>query len=100
MAKDELEVKCPECQTILIVDRKTGKVLETRKPLVDDPSGDRFEDARARVLGQGDRAQKLFEEAKQKEKDKFARLDAFFKEKKEELKDQPIERPDNPFDRD
>lgn len=100
MSKTPLEVTCPDCQTILIVDPKSGKVLETRRPLVDDPSGDRFEDARKRVLNQSERAEKLFEEARNKEKDKFARLDAFFKEKKDEYKDQPVEKPENPFDRD
>lgn len=97
---ETLEVKCPECNTILIVNRKTGAVIETRKPLIDDSTGDRFEDARQRVLSQKDRVEKAFQSAKQREKEKFARLDAFFKEKKDEYKDQPIEKPDNPFDRD
>jgi hypothetical protein len=97
---EPLTITCPDCKTILIVDRKTGKILEVRKPLVDDPSGDRFEDARQRVLQQGDRAQKAFEEARQREKEKHARLEALFKEKAQEYKDQPIERPEHPMDRD
>ncbi|MBI1291707.1 hypothetical protein GC173_10755 [bacterium] len=95
---DTLTVKCPDCKTILIVDRKTGEVLEVRKPILEDGTGDRFEDARRKVLDSQGRAEKLFQEAREKEKGKMARLEALFNEKKEELKDQPITRPDRPND--
>lgn len=96
--KETLEVTCPDCKSVLVVDIKTGKVLETKKPLVEESSGDRFEDARQRVLTAKDRAEKLFEDAKKKEKEKYSKLEALFKEKQEEFKGQPIERPDRPFD--
>jgi len=38
-------VTCPCCATILVVNRDTGEITETRKPLVEKPSGDRFADA-------------------------------------------------------
>ncbi|MCC5876022.1 MAG: hypothetical protein JJU11_07365 [Candidatus Sumerlaeia bacterium] len=98
--KDTLTVTCPECDSILIVDRNTGEVLEVRKPLVEESSGDRFEDARKRVLEVNERAEKAFKAAQEREKGKLERLEALFKEKKEELKDKPIERPDRPFDLD
>lgn len=100
MPMEPLLVTCPDCKNVLVVDAKTGAVIEVRRPLVDDSSGDRFEDARRRVLDQSSRAEKAFEEARRKEKEKHARLDAFFNERKDELKDQPIERPDHPMDRD
>ena len=40
-----INVTCPGCKTILVVNRDTGAILETRKPLVENPSGDRFADA-------------------------------------------------------
>ena len=40
-----VNVTCPGCKTILVVNRDTGDIFEVRKPLVDDPSGDRFTDA-------------------------------------------------------
>lgn len=98
--QDTLSVTCPECDSILIVDRKSGEVLEVRKPLVEESSGDRFEDARKRVLEVNERAEKAFKAAQEREKGKLDRLEALFKEKKEELKDKPIERPDRPFDLD
>ncbi len=97
---ETLEVTCPDCKNVLIVNKKTGKVVEVRRPLAEESSGDRFEDARQRVLEQSERAEQKFEQAKKKEKEKFAKLDALFKEKKEEYKDKPIERPESPFDRD
>jgi len=95
-----LTVKCPDCNLVLIVDAKTGEVIEKRKPLVAESSGDTFEDARKRVLGGSARVEKLFEEARRKESGKAERLEKLFEAKKQELKDQPIERPDRPMDRD
>jgi hypothetical protein len=40
-----MNITCPECKTILVVNKDTGAILEVRTPLVDDPSGDRFADA-------------------------------------------------------
>ena len=40
-----INVTCPECKVILVVNLETGAVLEVRKPLVENPSGDRFADA-------------------------------------------------------
>lgn len=97
---ETLSVKCPDCKNILIVDKKTGQVVEVRRPIVEDSTGDRFEDARQRVMTQKERAEKLFEEAREKEKNKFDRLESLFKEKAAEYKDKPIEKPENPFDRD
>lgn len=97
---DTLLVTCPGCSVVLVVDKQTGKVLETRKPIIPETTGDRFEDARLKVLSSKERAEQKFEEARQREHDKKAKMEQFFKEKQEELKDQPITRPDRPFDND
>lgn len=99
---DPLEVKCSCCNTVLIVDRKTGKVLETREPLVEDSSGDRFEDARRLVRETQKRAEEKFKAAKEAQKDKLSKLDALFKERAKEIVEsgEPIEKPDSPWDRD
>ena len=95
---ETLTVNCPGCKTILIVDKKTGQVIEVRKPIVEESSGNRFEDARAKVLGSSERAEKAFEDARKKESEKMAKLEALFKEKKDELKDKPVEKPERPMD--
>ncbi|MCX7003581.1 MAG: hypothetical protein NTV22_09955 [bacterium] len=38
-------VSCPDCKSILVINRDTGAVLEVRKPLVDDPTDNRLNDA-------------------------------------------------------
>lgn len=51
-----LNITCPCCDTILIVDKDNGKILEQRKPLVEKSSGDRFKDA---LQAQKDHSKKL-----------------------------------------
>lgn len=98
---DTWEVKCPDCNTVLIVDRKTGKVLEVRRPIVEkgESTGDRFEDARAKVRSIHERAEAKFEATRKAEKEKLSKLDALFKERKKEIEEggEPIEKPESPF---
>ncbi len=96
-----LEVKCPGCASILIVDPKTGKVLEHRKPLLDESqtTGDRFADARKRVESASERIEKQVEEARRAQKDKLSKLENLFQERKKEIEEsgEPIEKPESPF---
>ena len=41
----ELKIKCPCCDSLLFVDRVSGRISETRKPLVENSSGNRLDDA-------------------------------------------------------
>jgi len=50
------KITCPCCDTILVVDKITGEILERREPLVEKPSGDRFADA---LQAQKDHSEKL-----------------------------------------
>jgi len=56
-------ITCPCCQTILVINRDTGKILEERKPLVDDPSGDRFADAMRARKEHADKMKTLFDKS-------------------------------------
>ncbi len=99
---DHLEVKCPGCKTILVVDAKTGKVIETRKPLLDEKetTGDRFADAKKLVETSDKRIEEKVEAAKKAQKEKLSKLDALFSKRKQEIEEsgEPIEKPDNPYD--
>ncbi|MDX1973659.1 MAG: hypothetical protein SFY68_14105 [Candidatus Sumerlaeia bacterium] len=99
-----LQVECPECGGILIVDAKSGAVLEHRKPLLnkEERTGDRFEDARKKVESASDRIAKKVAEVEEAQRTKFDRLNALFSEKKKELEEsgEPIERPEGFGDRD
>jgi GTP1/Obg family GTP-binding protein len=101
---DHFEVKCPCCSAVLVLDRRSGKVIETRTPVLpkDESTGDRFEDARKRVETAGERIDEKVQAAKAAEKSRLSKLDALFKERSKEIveKGEPIERPDGLFDRD
>lgn len=98
------EINCPECNSVLIVDAKTGVVLEHRKSLLEkgEATGDRFEDARKRVDTAAERLAKKVAEAEEAQRTKMSRLDALFKERKTEIQEsgEPIERPEGFGDRD
>lgn len=95
---ETLQVECPECGTVLVVVRKTGKVIEVRKPLLDkdQQSGDRFEDARRRVEEANQRIEDKVAAAKKAQDEKLSKLDALFKDRKKEIEEEgeEVERPD------
>ncbi|MGF1572450.1 MAG: hypothetical protein ACFCU1_05195 [Sumerlaeia bacterium] len=99
-----LEVKCPGCNGVLIIDSKTGAILEHRKPLLKEgeTTGNRFDDARKRVDTAAERLAKKVAEAEEAQRTKMSRLDALFSERKSELEEsgEPIERPEGFGDRD
>jgi hypothetical protein len=102
MAKDDfLEVKCPGCEVVLIVDRRNGKVVETRKQLIEDSTGDRFEDAFKKVKRSKGEVERRVEEARERERNKMDRLNALFKEGLQKAeKEGPISKPDRELDLD
>ncbi len=83
-----LEVKCPECDTILIIDRVTGKVLETRKPLLKNSSGDRFQDSLTKVKQGTKEAENLFKKSMEAEKTKSKDLNELFEKSLDQVKQQ------------
>jgi len=99
-----IEVKCPGCKSILIIDAKTSTVIEHRKPLLEDgeSTGDRFADARKRVESADERIERQVEEAKRAQKDKLSKLESLFQERKKEIEEsgEPIEKPESPYGRD
>lgn len=85
---EPLEVTCPGCRCRLLVDRRTGKVIETRKPLEELQDGeDRFDALVRKARGRGDEALDKFSKAQERQKDKLARLDSLFKETKERVEE-------------
>lgn len=82
---DTIQVKCPCCDTILIVEKKTGAVLEERKPLVEDSTGDRYEDALKKMKQRTAGAHEKFDKFKDEQSAKKARLDALFNDRLKEI---------------
>ncbi len=80
MDDNTLSVTCPGCGVILIVHRKTGKILEKREPILEQSTGDRIEDAFKKARESKDIAMAKFEEARARERDRKAKLESLFKE--------------------
>ena len=95
------EIPCPECQTILIVRRRDGKLMEVRKPILKESTGDRFEDAFLKVKRSKAEVERKVEEARERERTKMDRLNALFKEGMEQAqKDGPVGPPKRDLDMD
>ncbi|MBX7245047.1 MAG: hypothetical protein K1X53_06090 [Candidatus Sumerlaeaceae bacterium] len=98
---DAHQVKCPCCNTILIVDRKTGKILDERRPILDQSTGDRYQDALKKVRERGSVAEEKFQKFQSDRKTKSAKLDALFKDTLKKVEESGEEiGPVNPYDRD
>ena len=70
----------PHCGTILVVWRRDGKALEVRKPLLEESTGDRFEDAFLKVKKRPKEVDERITAAKQKENERLRGADDFFRQ--------------------
>ncbi len=87
-----LKVTCPDCNTILVVRRKDGEVVEVRKPLLKDSTGDRFQDAELKIKREKETIARKFAEAKKREETKFERLNALFDENMKKAREEPVKK--------
>jgi predicted nucleotide-binding protein (sugar kinase/HSP70/actin superfamily) len=99
---ETINVCCPECKCIIVVNKKTGEVVEMRKPILEDSTGDRFKDAFEKVKKSPEIVEEKFRAAQEKEKNKFQKLDELFKEKMKEVKEKGEDGlpPERPYDLD
>ena len=90
-----LEVKCPDCGSTLFINRSTGKVVESRKPVEGQMEGeDRFEALIRKAKGREQEVMNKFAQAQEREKSKFERLNALFKDGQERVKQKGDDKPD------
>ncbi|MCX7719414.1 MAG: hypothetical protein N2111_13575 [Candidatus Sumerlaeaceae bacterium] len=98
---DTHNIKCPCCNTILVVDRRTGKIVEERRPILDQSTGDRFEDAAKKVRERASLAEDKFRQMQKERQSRSAKLDALFKDSMQRVKESGDDsKPVNPFDMD
>ncbi len=95
----EIKVTC-SCGTILIIDRISGKVLATRKPLVKDSGGDRFADAFQKVSEDKTRRHSVFDNMKENQEKKKKVAEELFNASLEDAKKSGDDKPHNVFDLD
>ncbi len=98
---ETIKVTCPCCKTILIVDRKEGKILEERRPILEESSGDRFQDAMKKVRGQKEFIESKVRDTKKRQQERKGKLDKLFEEELKKAQEEgPPEKPLRPIDLD
>jgi hypothetical protein len=81
--KKEVETRCPECQTKLLVDVGTGKILRAERKQDDArPKGERFDDVLHRVGGRAEKTEAAFGDALRQEAEKKKKIEDAFEEAK------------------
>jgi uncharacterized Zn finger protein (UPF0148 family) len=96
--EETFKITCPGCKTVLVVQRRDGKILEVRKPILEESTGDRFEDAFKKVKGRRTELTKKVDDAKKHEKERLKGADSFFKQALERAKESGDDKPPNPMD--
>jgi hypothetical protein len=96
--KSELEIRCPCCGAVMVVDTNLGRVLSHREP----ERGDKPElsDAHRILAAEAARREALFEQSIQSEKTRDDALTRRFEEALKQAKEEPVARPLRDFDLD
>ncbi len=95
---ETIKVTCSCCNSVLVIRRRDGQLLETREPILEESTGDRFEDAFLKVKGRHDETEKKVAEAQRKEKERLAGADDFFKKALERAQESEDDTSLNPMD--
>ena len=96
-----LEITCPSCKTILVIDRIDGKVVEERKPILKQSTGDRFKDAIIKAKKQKAVREKKFKESEEAHKKRPESLRNIFNKSLKKVKEEDDgSKPLTPFDYD
>jgi len=95
---ENIKITCPCCDTVLIIRRRDGKLLETRKPILEDSTGPPYEDAVLKVKGRSKEVLAKVEEAKKREAERLKGADDFFKQALQRAKESKDDQPLNPMD--
>lgn len=100
MAKleSELEVECPCCHSILVVDSSLRRVISHREPVREDAPA--LDKAHSILAQEKARRDALFEQSVAQEKDRGQVLSKRFEEALKQANREPIERPVRDFDLD
>lgn len=98
----EFEITCPECDGWILIDLETGELLrhgkkdESRKKKKVDPK--KFKEAMDRMKDRESKGDETFSDAVRSVEDSKKKLEDAFEEAKRKAKENPDDRPTNPFD--
>ncbi|MDH5637111.1 MAG: hypothetical protein OEZ04_01310 [Nitrospinota bacterium] len=96
----DIKVSCPCCGAILFVDRINGQITETRKPLVEESTGDRFQDAVVKSQKEREESEAFFDNLKENREKQKKLTEELFQTSLEEAKKNKGEKPHSIFDAD
>ncbi|MDH5510277.1 MAG: hypothetical protein OEZ32_07965 [Nitrospinota bacterium] len=96
----DIKLSCPCCGAILFVDRINGQITETRKPLVEQSSGDRFQDAVVKTQKDKEKRDAFFDNLKENREKQKKLTEELFKASLEEARKNKAEKPSSIFDAD
>ena len=96
--KSELELTCPCCNAVLVVDVNLGRVVSHSEPeRADKPE---LSDAQKILAAEAARREALFEQSVQNEKTRGDALSKRFEEALKQAEQEPVTRPTRGFDYD
>jgi hypothetical protein len=100
MAKlqSELEVTCPCCQTLLVIDRNLGRVVSHREP--ERGNKPELSDAQRILAEEAARREAIFQQSVSAEKTRGDALSRRFEEALKQAHQEPVSRPARDFDLD
>jgi hypothetical protein len=96
--KSEMEVTCPCCQSILIIDLNLGRVVGHKE--IENPNKPELSEAHRIVAEQAARREAAFEDSVNAEKTRGDALSKRFEEALRQAREEPITKPTRDFDLD
>src|SRR5215510_11028172 len=96
--KSELEVTCPCCETILVIDLNLGRVVSHQEP--DRGNKPELSDAHRLLAEEAARREAIFKQSVESEKTRGDALSRRFEEALKQARDEPITKPTRDFDLD
>jgi hypothetical protein len=96
--KSELEVACPCCHTVLVIDTNLGRVVSHKEP--DRGNKPELSDAQRILADQATRREAIFQQSVDSEKNRGDALSKRFDEALRQAKEEPTTKPVRDFDLD
>jgi hypothetical protein len=96
--KSELEVACPCCQTVLVIDLNLGRVISHQEP--DRGNKPELSDAHGILAAEAARREAIFQQSVDSEKHRGDALSKRFDEALRQAKQEPVIKPMRDFDLD
>ena len=96
--KSELEVTCPCCQSVLVIDTNLGRVVSHKEP--DHGNKPELSEAQRILAEEAARRESIFQQSVDAEKNRGDALSKRFEEALRQAREEPVTKPVRDFDLD